>query len=356
MKKLIMLLILLTIPSFAEAESLKIRSIGESTSCGYYNGTEHINDLNASIPLMVEGAVESNGVACDLDNQAKSSTTVDWHLGRKDGDESQYEPALLSNPPATTYELAKSKSSVVTIQLGINDAVSVNYYEFCNDFSELVRNCIRTGKKVYIAMPNSIYDGNNGILASMTSAMLTIANSYGATAVNTSVQYVSMNDTYHPNPGPAGYEALGQALKSAVGQDAESVLNHLIATRYYIAMFNRTPEKGGLDYWAGELGIYTRGRVAQSIVNAVESSEGSMSDVEYIYRIYNNLMLRDPDSGGLAYWLGRIVQIGGLEARGTVMNEIIDVLVNGTATSGQSYIDQCSLQNRTSVGFAYGYI
>ena len=336
-------------------ETLKIRAIGESTFCGYYDGQEHKNDLNACIPLMVKDAVEQIGIACEMDNQAVPSSTIDWHLGIKDGDESPYEPDLIVNPPGTLYELAKSKSNIVIISMGINAAVSVEPVEFCTDFITLIRNCKMTGKKVYVTMPNSIHDGENDKLSAIAMLIGCVSNIENVTVVNGGLQDVSMNDNYHPNPGTDGYEALGSALRLAVAQDSEQILNSVVATRFYIAMFNKTPEKGGLDYWSKELSEKGRDEVAQAIISFVESVDGATTNSEFIGNVYNNIMCRDPDHDGMDYWID-VIEDNPIHGRGVAMNQILDVLVNGTAESGQSYDDQCSLQNWTSAGFAYGSI
>ena len=80
------------------------------------------------------------------------------------------------------------------------------------------------------------------------------------------------------------------------------------AYRIYQAAFNRTPDIGGLSFWISVLdggGADLTG-VAQSFINSAEftNTYGSVSNVDYVVLLYRNVLHRDPDQGGQAFWVG----------------------------------------------------
>lgn len=86
-------------------------------------------------------------------------------------------------------------------------------------------------------------------------------------------------------------------------------------TSMYIGAFGRTPDHGGLKYWANELatdistgetqhGAYLA--VGRNIYQAgTENGEAgtTLNNSDYITFAYTNALGRNPDSGGYSYWL-----------------------------------------------------
>ncbi len=81
--------------------------------------------------------------------------------------------------------------------------------------------------------------------------------------------------------------------------------------RLYIAVYEREPDAGGLEFWTGQL---TGGRslrnIAQQFTEVPEfvSSYGSLNNTQFIDLIYQNVLGRPADSGGRDFWLGRLSQ------------------------------------------------
>jgi len=79
----------------------------------------------------------------------------------------------------------------------------------------------------------------------------------------------------------------------------------------YKAAFNRTPDVGGLGYWISgmDAGV-SYGSVAQSFVNSAEFQTafgGSNPSVNtLVTKLYNNVLNRTPDAGGLAFWQDKL--------------------------------------------------
>lgn len=89
--------------------------------------------------------------------------------------------------------------------------------------------------------------------------------------------------------------------------------------RLYFAYFNRIPDYGGLQYWIGQYkaGMSLCG-ISESFAASSEftSTYGSLSDDQFVALVYQNVLGRDPDAGGLSYWLAELA--GGM-TRGGMM-------------------------------------
>ncbi|MFA7477780.1 MAG: DUF4214 domain-containing protein [Acidimicrobiia bacterium] len=75
--------------------------------------------------------------------------------------------------------------------------------------------------------------------------------------------------------------------------------------RLYLAYFEREPDAGGTNYWSE---LYARGRTLSAIsLQFAQSNEfteryGDVSDSGFVTLVYNNVLDRNPDHAGLAYW------------------------------------------------------
>jgi hypothetical protein len=75
----------------------------------------------------------------------------------------------------------------------------------------------------------------------------------------------------------------------------------------YKAAFNRTPDVGGLGFWISKMdGGMSYSDVANNFVNSAEFKTafgGSNPTVNtLVTKLYNNVLARAPDAGGLAFW------------------------------------------------------
>lgn len=80
------------------------------------------------------------------------------------------------------------------------------------------------------------------------------------------------------------------------------------AFRIYKASFDRIPDAGGLDYWITQMDQgMTLDEVATQFVDSTEfKTMYTTNDLQFITKLYNNVLDRDPDSLGIAYWLNEI--------------------------------------------------
>lgn len=86
-----------------------------------------------------------------------------------------------------------------------------------------------------------------------------------------------------------------------------------IAYRLYNAAFDRSPDVGGLGHWISRLdnGARLIEDVAQSFINSQEfqNSYGpNLSNNAFVTLLYNNVLDRGPDQGGLGYWNDQMAQ------------------------------------------------
>jgi ELWxxDGT repeat protein len=79
--------------------------------------------------------------------------------------------------------------------------------------------------------------------------------------------------------------------------------------RLYFAYFLRIPDYGGLTYWTNR---FRAGESLEGISDLFAGSPefggryGSLDNAGFVDRVYRNVLGRAPDSGGLAYWKGRL--------------------------------------------------
>ncbi|MBK7001870.1 MAG: DUF4214 domain-containing protein [Rhodoferax sp.] len=86
------------------------------------------------------------------------------------------------------------------------------------------------------------------------------------------------------------------------------------AFRIYRAAFARTPDVGGLTYWIGRMNSGTSLEdVAAGFVDSAEFKTlygTSPSNTAFVTRLYNNVLGRTPEQGGLDYWVGEMNKNG----------------------------------------------
>lgn len=105
--------------------------------------------------------------------------------------------------------------------------------------------------------------------------------------------------------------------------------------RLYYAVFDRTPDDGGRDYWVGQ---YVAGvsleRIATEFMVSTEwtSTYGTVDDPAFVELLYGNVLGRTPDGPGAEYWMGELAR--GVE-RSTILTGFSEsaefVNVTGTA-------------------------
>jgi len=80
------------------------------------------------------------------------------------------------------------------------------------------------------------------------------------------------------------------------------------AYRLYRAAFDRVPDKAGIGYWIGQMdnGLSLQD-VARGFLHSAEFNTlygSAPSDSVFVNKLYQNILHRAPDQGGVDYWLG----------------------------------------------------
>lgn len=90
--------------------------------------------------------------------------------------------------------------------------------------------------------------------------------------------------------------------------------------RLYTAYFLRLPDQEGFEYWLTNYSgaDWSLPRISSFFSGSTEFQDmyGALDDGQFIDLVYRNVLNRQPDADGHAYWLGKMVD--GLD-RGTVM-------------------------------------
>ena len=91
---------------------------------------------------------------------------------------------------------------------------------------------------------------------------------------------------------------------------------HSTILRLYWAVFARVPDVGGSEFWVNsyDSGEWSTRRIANHFVVSrefVETYGTGLTNEQFARLVYGNVLEREPDSGGLAFWIGQLD--GGME-------------------------------------------
>jgi serralysin len=106
--------------------------------------------------------------------------------------------------------------------------------------------------------------------------------------------------------GPGGNEALegGEAMQLAAPK-AFADEHEARATRLYDTVFDRAPDRSGLDYWSSALRQgYSLDTIADLFITAPEfqTRYGAPDNREFVGQLYRNVLDREGEAGGMAWW------------------------------------------------------
>ena len=129
----------------------------------------------------------------------------------------------------------------------------------------------------------------------------------------------------------------GESAADIVGEffNSQEMKNKNLNDREYLgyayrAILGREPDDAGLQYWSSELqqGATRRWLLSEFVVSTeftrlcgnygivrgnitgLEHADKSAGITKFVTFIYRNVLKRDPDSGGLNYWAGEMVENG----------------------------------------------
>jgi hypothetical protein len=118
-------------------------------------------------------------------------------------------------------------------------------------------------------------------------------------------------------------------------------------TQLYISILNRAPDSNGLSYWVGEAKAgMTVADIAKSFFDQTETRTmypNYLTDTDFVTKVYNNVLNRAPDSGGLKYWVERLDS--GTITRDNFITSFTFAVNAETGTTDKALID-----NKIAVG------
>ena len=186
-----------------------------------------------------------------------------------------------------------------------------------------------------------IYSGRNAIQFTIVLSSNGISvsdNSYGGTDILTAVGKIQFSDT--------------SIDTSSLIKTASLTKTDLVSiVELYVASFNRAPDSVGLDYWGGQL---SNGMSLQDIAKSffvqketIAAYPTTMSTNDFVSAVYNNVLSRGPDTGGLNYWVGQL-------NNGSVSKDaFLLAIINGAMAASGSAVDRQTLANKEAVGEHY---
>ncbi len=116
---------------------------------------------------------------------------------------------------------------------------------------------------------------------------------------------VAVSDAVDPEPAEAVVCKIGSPDRN-YADDVASSARHAQLWRLYQAYFLRQPDDGGLGYW---IDLNRNGMGLQGISDQFELSDefaltyGSLNNTDFLKLIYSNVLCRQPDGEGFDYWL-----------------------------------------------------
>lgn len=126
-----------------------------------------------------------------------------------------------------------------------------------------------------------------------------------------------------------------QFIDRSVALDVEGHAGQ--AYRLYKAAFDRAPDKGGLGYWISELdkGASLEEVAARFVTTPefIKINGANPSNQEYAAGLYRHVLGREPDQGGLSWWVGQLDN--NLRSRSEVLVGFSESSENKIALSGQ---------------------
>jgi hypothetical protein len=192
-------------------------------------------------------------------------------------------------------------SGTVTVQVATSDGTAVAGTDYTAETATLTFGPNVTAQTVSIALLNNSLSGGKTINIALSNA------GGGAVLLTPSSLVLTITDPLPIQPIPAN---LG-AIASAFTHDAEPL--SIFVTGAYHLYLKRLPDSQGLTYWIDQL--QHQGMTDEKL------ETGFLSSAEYIQNhggtgqawvigMYQDLLGRNPDPGGLTYWAGVLVQGG----------------------------------------------
>jgi len=194
------------------------------------------------------------------------------------------------------------------------------------------------GSSGYNTVIYNLSNSKNYKISNNSSGLNVYSTSQGLTDSLANIQKISFND-------------ITLDTTSFTKTASLSHTNIVNLVELYIASFNRAPDSVGLDYWGGRL---SDGMSLQDIAKSffvqpetVAAYPSNMPTSDFVTKVYNNVLSRGPDSGGLNYWVGE------LNNGHVTKDSFLLAIINGAMAPTGSAVDRQTLANKEAVGEHY---
>ncbi len=151
----------------------------------------------------------------------------------------------------------------------------------------------------------------------------------------------------------SGYSFLDKPAADVLKQywlDHNPVVSIAPLVDLYIASFNRAPDADGLNYWATQFANgMSLPKIAESFFTQHEATlayPAGQSTGTFVDTVYQNVLGRSADAGGLAYWTAQ------LQAGHVAKDTFLLALINGAAGTA----DATYLANKEQVGVHFAIV
>lgn len=137
-----------------------------------------------------------------------------------------------------------------------------------------------------------------------------LATAQGVYDLHTALEYQSASMI-----NPVTLYAAADPLSVTVTASGDDVSATTLITHYYTSILGRTPDADGLTYWQGLIAdLQAQGQdvkpvfrdMADFFFNSAEYLGKNTSDAQFITDLYRTFFQREPDQGGMDFWLGQL--------------------------------------------------
>jgi hypothetical protein len=121
----------------------------------------------------------------------------------------------------------------------------------------------------------------------------------------------------------------------------------------YAALFGRAPEREGMTYWTQQIQTKTFAQVAQEMYNTDPARvyyPYTLTNEQIISRFYANVLGRQADAGGLAYWTA---ELNSGMTPGQVVTNMLTAVANYSGADPMGLMSQRLLSNKVTIGLYY---
>lgn len=107
--------------------------------------------------------------------------------------------------------------------------------------------------------------------------------------------------------------------------------------RYYLALFDRSPDVDGLNYWVQQakhqvsLSAIAGNFIASSEFKMLHGDTSQLNTDQFVTLVYQQLLHRTPENGGLEYWKG-------VMAAGATQSDILSTIALSAEAIGDSMV------------------